>query len=63
MNAARAGKECRKLLRDRGQGLVEYAMIIAMIVIVVIVMLTFLGDMVFVNYYSKIGSSMDGVVR
>ena len=47
----------------RGQGLVEYAMLIAMIVIVVILMLTFLGTVVFVNYYSKIGSSMSSVVQ
>jgi len=52
-----------KRLRKRGQGLVEYALILAMIVIVVIIMLKFLGDVVFVNYYSKIGSSMDAVTR
>jgi Flp pilus assembly pilin Flp len=50
-------------LRERGQGLVEYALILAMIVIIVIIMLKFLGDVVFINYYSKIGSSMDNVAR
>ena len=33
-------------------------MIIAMIVIVVLVVLTYLGNVVFINYYSKIASSM-----
>lgn len=52
-----------KRLREHGQGLVEYAMIIAMIVIVVVVTLTYLSNVVFENYYSKIGSSMSSVVR
>ncbi len=64
-NINRKGRPKWALLdRDkRGQGLVEYAMIIAMIVIVVILMLSFLGTVVFVNYYSKIGSSMSNVVQ
>jgi Flp pilus assembly pilin Flp len=45
-------------VRDRGQGLVEYAMILAMVVIVIIAILTYVGQVVFVNMYSKIGSSM-----
>ena len=63
MNRTRSLRPKLKRLRKRGQGLVEYALILAMIVIVVIIMLKFLGDVVFVNYYSKIGSSMDAVTR
>ena len=63
MNTARPRTIRWRQWRERGQGLVEYAMILAMIVIVVIVILTFLGTTVFNNYYSKIGSSMESVVR
>lgn len=48
----------RKALRDRGQGLVEYAMILAMVVIVIIAILTYVGQVVFVQMYSQIGSAM-----
>ncbi len=44
--------------RLRGQGLVEYAMIIVLLAVVVILILTYMGQVVFVNYYSKIGSTM-----
>ena len=44
--------------RLRGQGLVEYAMIIVLLAVVVLLILTYLGQIVFVNYYSKIGSTM-----
>ena len=44
--------------RLRGQGLVEYAMIIVLLAVVVLLILTYLGQVVFVNYYSKIGSTM-----
>lgn len=63
VNASWSLRPKMKRLGKRGQGLVEYALILAMIVIVVIIMLKFLGDIVFVNYYSKIGSSMDSVAR
>jgi len=63
VNRTRSLRPKLKRLRKRGQGLVEYALVLAMIVIVVIIMLKFLGDIVFVNYYSKIGSSMDAVNR
>jgi len=42
--------------RVDGQGLVEYALILALIAIVVIVMVTFLGTVVSTNMYSKITS-------
>lgn len=41
-----------------GQGLVEYAMIMVMIAIVILVILAYVGNVVFINLYSKIGSSM-----
>ena len=44
-------------LRKRGQGLVEYALILVLIGIVVILVLTFLGVKVN-NSFSQIGSSM-----
>ena len=44
-----------------GQGLVEYALLLALLVIVIIVIMAWLGDIVFVNYYSKIGSTMISV--
>lgn len=44
--------------RLRGQGLVEYAMIVVLLAVVVLLILTYLGQVVFNNYYSKIGSSM-----
>jgi Flp pilus assembly pilin Flp len=47
-----------KRLRERGQGLVEYAMILSLVVIVIIAILTYLGQIVFINMYSKIGSAM-----
>lgn len=49
--------------RERGQGLVEYAMILAMVVIVILAILTYVGQIVFINMYSKIGSGMDGVIH
>lgn len=50
--------DLRALLRTKGQGLVEYAMIIVMIAIVIIAILAFIGQQVFVNLYSKISSGM-----
>ena len=44
--------------RLRGQGLVEYAMIIVLIAVVILLILTYLGEVVFTNYYSKLGSTM-----
>ena len=50
----------RKLeqLRKRGQGLVEYALILVLIAIVVILILTFLGQKV-QSTFSKVGSALD----
>jgi Flp pilus assembly pilin Flp len=45
-------------LKKYGQGLVEYALILATIAILLIVILTWLGQVVFSNLYSKIGSGM-----
>jgi Flp pilus assembly pilin Flp len=44
--------------RVNGQGLVEYAMIIALVVIVAIVMVTLLGDIVANGMYSRIQSGL-----
>lgn len=44
-------------MRKRGQGLVEYALILVLIAIVVIVILTFLGGRVN-DTFSKIGSAI-----
>jgi pilus assembly protein Flp/PilA len=44
-------------LRKRGQGLVEYALILVLIAIVVILILTFVGNRVN-NTFSTIGSVM-----
>ncbi|MFL5732185.1 MAG: Flp family type IVb pilin [Chloroflexia bacterium] len=49
--------------RERGQGLVEYAMILAMVAIVILAILTYLGTVVQVSLYSKIGSGMEAIVR
>jgi Flp pilus assembly pilin Flp len=45
-------------LQRQGQGLVEYALILVMIAIVIIVILTYIGQVVFINMYSKITSGM-----
>jgi pilus assembly protein Flp/PilA len=44
-------------LKKRGQGLVEYALILVLIAIVVILILTFLGGKVN-QTFSKVGSAM-----
>ena len=44
-------------LKKKGQGLVEYALILVLIAIVVIVILTFLGSQVN-NTFSRIGSAV-----
>jgi pilus assembly protein Flp/PilA len=49
-------RRLRSLLRAKGQGLVEYAMIIVMIAIVILAILTFIGQQVFTGLYSKISS-------
>jgi pilus assembly protein Flp/PilA len=46
-------------LKKRGQGLVEYALILVLIAIVVILILTFLGQQVN-STFSKIGSGLGG---
>ena len=46
-------------LRKRGQGLVEYALILVLIAIVVILILSFLGTQVN-NTFSRIGSGLGG---
>ena len=45
-------------LRRRGQGLVEYALILVTVAIVIIAILTYLGQVVFNQMYSKITSGM-----
>ena len=63
MSAAKPRKINWRQWRERGQGLVEYAMILALIAIVILGILTYLGTVVQVSLYSKIGSGMDSVVR
>lgn len=63
MSAAKPRKINWRQWRERGQGLVEYAMILALIAIVILAILTYLGTVVQVNLYSKIGSGMESVVR
>jgi pilus assembly protein Flp/PilA len=46
-----------KSAKERGQGLVEYALILVLIAIVVILILTFLGQQVNTTF-SKIGSGL-----
>jgi pilus assembly protein Flp/PilA len=46
-------------LKKRGQGLVEYALILVLIAIVVILILTFLGQQVN-STFSTIGSGISG---
>ena len=48
-----------KSAKSRGQGLVEYALILVLIAIVVILILTFLGQQVN-STFSKIGSGLGG---
>ena len=62
MSASRPRTVLQRRWRERGQGLVEYAMILAMVVIVIIAILTYVGQVVFVNMYSKIGSGMGSVI-
>jgi len=45
-------------LRQQGQGLVEYALILVTVAIVIIAILTYLGQVVFSNMYSKITSGL-----
>jgi pilus assembly protein Flp/PilA len=45
--------------REEGQGLVEYALILSMIAIVVIGIVTILGNQVNENLYSNISSHME----
>lgn len=55
----KTNSKLRNLLRVKGQGLVEYALILVMVAIVIIAILSFIGQQVFVNLYSKISSGMD----
>jgi pilus assembly protein Flp/PilA len=45
--------------KEEGQGLVEYALILSMIAIVVIGIVTILGNQVNENLYSNISSHID----
>lgn len=46
---------------ERGQGLVEYALIIALVVIVVIIVLALVGTRINESLYSRIVSAIPGV--
>jgi pilus assembly protein Flp/PilA len=55
------GKEVKTMLyepKEKGQGLVEYALIIALIAILIIVALIFLGEQISV-IFSSIGSTLE----
>jgi len=45
--------------KEKGQGLVEYALILVLVAVVVIAVLTLLGPIVS-NVFSKINSTMNG---
>ena len=45
---------------EKGQGLVEYALIIVLVVLVVIIVLALVGTRVALNLYSKIISAVPG---
>lgn len=45
---------------EKGQGLVEYALIIVLVVIVVIVVLALVGTRIYENLYSKIIAEYPG---
>ncbi len=47
-------------LKEKGQGLVEYALILALVAIVVIAALMILGPVIG-NVFSKVNSSLSGV--
>ncbi len=47
-----------KVAEGERAGLVEYALILSTIAILLIIILTWLGQVVFSNLYSKIGSGM-----
>ena len=46
--------------KEKGQGLVEYALILVLVAIVVIAVLMILGPMIG-NVFSKVNSSLSGV--
>ncbi|MEO8287832.1 MAG: Flp family type IVb pilin [Chloroflexota bacterium] len=58
MPRTRPKRKWEEILRKRGQGLVEYALILVTVAIVIIVILTYIGQVVFSNMYSKISSGM-----
>ena len=45
--------------KEKGQGLVEYALILVLVAVIVIAVLTILGPLIG-NVFSKINSTMDG---
>lgn len=46
--------------QEKGQGLVEYALIIVLVVLVVIIVLALVGTRITQNLYSKIVSALPG---
>lgn len=44
---------------ENGQGIVEYALIVALIAIVVIVALVFVGKTINNNYYNKVSEKLN----
>lgn len=45
---------------EKGQGMVEYALIIVLVVIVVIIILALVGTRIALNLYSRIYSALPG---
>jgi pilus assembly protein Flp/PilA len=54
----RSAAKWKAKLRQQGQGLVEYALILVTVAIVIIAILTWIGQVVFSNMYSKITSGL-----
>ena len=57
------GKEVKNMLfapKERGQGLVEYALILVLVAVVVIAVLLILGPVIG-NVFTKINSSLDTI--
>lgn len=46
--------------QDKGQGLVEYALIIVLVILVVIIVLALVGTRITLNLYSRIISNLPG---
>ena len=46
--------------QEKGQGLVEYALIIVLVVLVVVIVVTALGESIRTNFYERIVQALPG---